>query len=160
MGGEGIGTHIRNFMRFLLSIDLKLPVVVCGGVGKVAEGVGWDVQMKEGIILCSIDYLLRSVFLCINHLPMFFHLPLSRKKMKDYEDWNKNREEGWVCATGSIVFCSCWVFHTCSTPHPHHRGLNAVCNSKWVGELLMLVNDWCSLQWGGEGGGQFLQGSC
>ena len=63
-------------MRFLLSIDLKLPVVVCGGVGKVAEGVGWDVQMKEGIILCSIDYLLRSVFLCINHLPM-----LSRKKM-------------------------------------------------------------------------------
>ena len=37
--------------------------------------------MKEVIILCSIDYLLRSVSLCINHLPMFFHLPLSRKKM-------------------------------------------------------------------------------
>ena len=26
-----------NFMRFLLSINLKLPVVVCAEVGKVAE---------------------------------------------------------------------------------------------------------------------------
>ena len=39
-GGEGLGhtRKIHNFMKFLLSIDLKIPVVDWAEVDKVAEG--------------------------------------------------------------------------------------------------------------------------
>ena len=56
--------------------------------------------------------------------------------------------------------CLCCVLftHTPTPPTPHHICLSAVCSSRCVGELRIIVKDWCVCSaGGGEGEGDSCQ---